>query len=64
MDQHIVDALRARYQAQIAEAYANIQVYLSNPAGIGEHPDLVAAVDTQVEIYAQAKEKLEALDEF
>lgn len=64
MDQHIVDALRARYQAQIAEAYANIQVYLNNPAGIGEHPDLVAAVDTQVEIYAQAKEKLEALDEF
>ena len=64
MDQHIVDALRARYEPQMAEAFANIQIYLHNPAGIGEHPDLVAAVDTQVEIYANAKEKLEVLDEF
>ena len=64
MDQHIVDALRARYEAQMAEAFANIQIYLNNPAGIGEHPDLVAAVDTQVEIYANAKEKLEVIDEF
>jgi len=64
MDQHIVDALKARYEAQMAEAFANIQIYLTNPAGIGEHPDLVGAVDTQVEIYASAKEKLEVLDEF
>ena len=60
----IIDALEARYEAQMAEAFANIQIYLHNPAGIGEHPDLVAAVDTQVEIYANAKEKLEVLDEF
>tara|TARA_B100000214_G_C23775612_1_gene538868 strand:- start:173 stop:367 length:195 start_codon:yes stop_codon:yes gene_type:complete len=64
MDQYLIDALKAKYEAQMAEANANIQVYLSNPAGIGEHPDLVAALDTQVEIYAQAKEKMEVLIEF
>ena len=64
MDQHIVDALRARYEAQMAEAFANIHIYLTNPAGIGDHPVLVAAVDTQVEIYANAKEKMEVLIEF
>ena len=64
MDQYLIDALKIKYEAQMAEAYANIQVYLNNPAGIGEHPDIIAAIDTQVEIYAQAKEKLEALDEF
>ena len=64
MDQYLIDALKIKYEAQMAEAYANIQVYLNNPAGIGEHPDIIAAIDTQVEVYANAKEKLEVLDEF
>ena len=64
MDQYLIDALKARYEAQMAEANANVQVYLSTPAGIGEHPDIVSAIDTQVEIYANAKEKLEVIDEF
>ena len=64
MDQYLIDALKAKYQADMAEANANIQVYLNNPAGIGEHPDIIAAIDTQVALYAAAKEKLEVLDEF
>ena len=64
MDQYLIDALKAKYQADMAEANANIQVYLNNPAGIGAHPDIIAAIDTQVELYAAAKEKLEVLDEF
>ena len=64
MDQYLIDALKAKYQADMAEANANVQGYLNNPAGIGEHPDIVAAIDTQVELYAAAKEKLEVLDEF
>ena len=64
MDQYLIDALKAKYQADMAEANANIQVYLNNPAGIGENPDIIAAIDTQVELYAAAKEKLEVLDEF
>ena len=64
MDQYLIDALKAKYQADMAEGNANIQVYLNNHAGIGEHPDIIAAIDTQVELYAAAKEKLEVLDEF
>ena len=64
MDQYLIDALKAKYQADMAEANANIQVYLNNPAGIGEHPDIIAAIDTQVELYAAAKEKLEVREEF
>ena len=41
----IIKALEKKYEADIAEAEANIGVYISNPAGIGEHSDLVAAVD-------------------
>ncbi len=54
----ILYALIMQYQADIEKAKANINVYLENPAGIGEHADLVSAVDSQVEIIAHAEDKL------
>ena len=57
-------ALEKRYKADIAEAEANIGVYIQNPAGIGEHPDLVAAIDTQIERIAHAEDKLSVLKDY
>lgn len=57
----IIQALRLQYEAEIAKAKANIQVYIENPAGIGEHPDLVAAVDHEVCKLANAEDKLSSL---
>ena len=37
----ILDALEARYEAQVGEAHAVIKIYLENPVGIGEHPQHV-----------------------
>ena len=58
----IVDALRKKYEYEIMSAKANIDVYLKNPVGIGEHPDIVAAVDTEVEKLADAEDKLNTLN--
>ena len=41
----IVNALSARYEADIAEADATINIYLENSVGIGEHPQHVQEVD-------------------
>ena len=60
----IIDALRKKYQADIAAAKANIDVYQKNPAGIGEHPDLVAAVDSEMTKMANARDKLDTLNTF
>ena len=56
-------ALQKKYEGQIAEANANIEIYLKNPAGIGEHSDVLAEVDKQLELAASAQEKLEYLVE-
>ena len=37
-------SLKLQYESEIAKAKDNIEVYMSNPAGIGEHPDLAAAI--------------------
>ena len=60
----IIEALRKKYEADVAHAKANIEVYLKHPVGIGEHPDLVAAVDEQIDNMAHAEDKLEVLDRY
>ena len=60
----ILKALRKRYEADVAAAIANIEVYNENPAGIGEHADIVSAVDCEVVKLTNALDKIEALKEF
>ena len=64
MRRAILDALRAKYEAEIAEADATANIYLENSVGIGEHPQHIDEVNKLIDKIAQAKEKLEVLDEF
>ena len=64
MRRAILEALRARYEAEIAEADATANIYLENSVGIGEHPQHLDEVSKLIEKIANAKEKLEVLDEF
>ena len=60
----MINALRKKYEAEIEAAKANIDVYIKNPVGIGEHPDLVAAMDTEMTKLADASDKLATLNSF
>ena len=61
----LIDALLAKYKGQMLEAQANIEVYLTSPVGIGEHPDIIAALDEQITLYTDANEKWNTVnDEF
>ena len=64
MKKAILDALEARYEAQISEADATVKIYLENSVGIGEHPQHIDEVDKQFEKIAAAQEKLEVLEDF
>ena len=57
------DALKKKYEGDIAEATANLAVYFHNPVGIGEHPEIITEMDKQLQKIAAAKEKLEVLEE-
>ena len=64
MRRSIIEALRARYEAEIAEADATANIFLDNSVGIGEHPQHIDEVDKQFEKIAAAQEKLEVLEDF
>jgi hypothetical protein len=61
---HLLKALIQKLLGDIAVAKANIQVYQDHPVGIGEHPDLVAAMDSQVEIIAEAEDKIQVINKY
>jgi len=58
MSNNLINALAKRYEADILTAKANIEIYINNPSGIGEHPDLAGAIDSQVDVIASAEDKL------
>ena len=57
----MLDALLADAGGNIAKAKANVEVYLHNPVGIGEHPDVLAAIQEQVDIIAHEEERIEVI---
>ena len=63
ISQQIVNSLRRKYEAEIDVARTNVAVYLNHPAGVAEHPDIVASVDSQIQIIAEARDKLQEIED-
>ena len=42
----------------------NIEVYLSNPVGIGEHPDVLGAIQDQVDVIAKEQERIDIIEKY
>ena len=60
----MLEALKKRYQAQIAEAEATLHIYLFKSGGIGEHPQHIEEIDKLLGKIAEAKDKLEVINEW
>ena len=60
----ILNALEAKYEAQVAEAHATIKIYLENSVGIGEHPQHIEEIDKQIQKIADSQEKLRVIEDF
>jgi len=56
-----IRALEAKYQANIEEALATIDLYLNKSVGVGEHPDILDVLDKYVALLDENKSKIETL---
>ncbi|SVA92309.1 uncharacterized protein METZ01_LOCUS145163 [marine metagenome] len=52
-----LEALVIRYEADIANARANLQTYFRNGVGVAEHPDIMDSLDKVMEQLVNAQEK-------
>ena len=63
MKEQLVHALKTKYDADYQMHKANLDIYLNNPVGIGEHPQHFEEMDKLVEAMTAARDKLEVLNE-
>jgi len=60
----MLEALKALAIGNIKKAKLNIEVYLANPVGIGEHPDVLGAMQDQIDLIAKEEERLEVIKKY
>ena len=60
----MIAAARAHAVAHIEKHKMNVEVYLENPAGIGEHSDIMDAIEKEIEEMSKYQDHLEILDKY
>ena len=64
MREQLIAALKAHAQGEIAMHKANVDIYLTNPVGIGEHPDLTQAMQEELDKIARWEDQLTVLSKY
>ena len=60
----MINALIAHARGDIEKYRANVEVYLNNPAGIGEHSDVMEAVEIELDKIARYHDQIEVLNKY
>ena len=58
---NILTALASKFEADRNVSVANLSIYINNPVGVGEHPDLANEVEALIDKIANAEEKLKVV---
>ena len=61
---NMIEALKAHAEGHIKKHKMNIEVYLNNPVGVGEHPDILEAIEKELKVIAEYDDQLEILNKY
>ena len=64
MREQLIKALLAHAQGDIAKHKANIEVYLANPVGIGEHSNIVEAIEGELDMIAKYQDQIDIINKY
>lgn len=64
MNKEIVNALISHAEGHIAKHVMNVKVYMSNAVGVGEHPDILETIETELNKIAEYNDQIEILNKY
>ena len=64
MKEQLVRSLLTHAHGEIEYHKANVKVYLENPVGIGEHPDVMGAISEELDKIARYHDQVEVLEKY
>lgn len=64
MREQLIKALLAHAQGDIQKHIANVEVYLEHPAGIGEHSNIVEAIEQEINEIAKYQDQIDIINKY
>ena len=64
MRETLIKALLAHAQGDIAKHRANVEVYLTSPVGIGEHSNVVEAIEEELNMIAKYQDQIDVIQKY
>lgn len=64
MREQIIKALLSHAQGDIEKHKANVEVYLTNPTGIGEHSDVMEAIEHELDMIGKYMDQIEVIQKY
>ncbi len=64
MRETLIKALLAHAQGDIAKHRANVEVYLTSPVGIGEHSNVVEAIEQELDMIAKYQDQIDIINKY
>lgn len=64
MRNRLLDATRKHAEGHVAKHVANVEVYLNSSIGIGEHSDIIEAIELELEHIAKYQDQIDILDKY
>ena len=64
MREQMIKALLAHAQGDIAKHKANVEIYLTNPVGIGEHSNIMEAVEEELNMIAKYQDQIDVIQKY
>ena len=64
MRDQIIKALLAHAQGDIAKHKANVEVYLTYPVGIGEHSNVMEAIEEELNMIAKYQDQIDVIQKY
>ena len=60
----LIQAVRAHASGHVQKHKANVEVFLANAVGVGEHPDVLDSIEKELDEMARYNDQIEMIDKY
>jgi hypothetical protein len=60
----LLNAVKKHAEGHVAKHVANVEIYLNQSVGIGEHSDIVDAIEIELEQIAKYQDQIDILEKY
>ena len=61
---NMIEAIKAHAKGHIKKHSMNVEVYLKNAVGVGEHSDVMESIEKELDMIARYNDQIETLEKY